>query len=60
MTAILMNEERCDIAHEALLLEEFGNAVRYAPVPDANYHSVLMEVIDSVMPQRAKAFPKCP
>ena len=60
MAAIVMDIDGIDIAHETMMLEEYGNEVGCAATPDVECHSVLMELIESVGLQRSTAFPQCP
>jgi hypothetical protein len=73
MTNVVMNMDGCDLAHETLMLKEFGDAVNYAGpeqlhvkhVRTGSKHlkgvaSAPEEVIDSVKSILSSAFPKCP
>ena len=91
MTTIVKNIDGCDIEHEALMLQEYGEEVMCAGwnpqlalaiessvaqtskfandrgltaipdfIPDFALPAAAEDVIDSDIPLRSSAFPKCP
>lgn len=62
MVTILMDTEGCDIAHEALMLEEYSdsNDRWRGATPVVALPPALLEVGDRVRILRSTAIPQCP
>jgi hypothetical protein len=63
MATIVMNIDGCDIAHEALMLEEYGEETNREWKPqhvNGQYPSASEEEIESLVLIPSTAFPQCP